>query len=242
MLALAGCGAPDPHPTASPSGDLTVFAAASLTATFTQLGEQFEAANPGSAVRFSFDGSPTLVTQILQGAPADVFAAADAATMDQLADAAVDPRDFATNRLQIAVPRDNPANITSLADLAQPGLKLVLCAPQVPCGAATQRVAEAAGVALSPVSLEPSVTDVLGKVRTGEADAGVVYRTDVQGGGDAVWGIEFPEAAAVVNTYPIAVLRDSDNPELAQTFVDFVLGEAGQSALAQAGFTTPAAP
>ena len=149
------------------------------------------------------------------------------------------PRAFASNTLEIAVPPGNPAHVTGLADLARPGLKLVVCAPEVPCGSATRALARAARLTLEPVSEEQSVTDVLGKVSTGEADAGLVYVTDVQGAGNAVDGIAFPESDGVVNTYPIAVLRDSDHTALARQFVDFVLGSAGRRVLADAGFGTP---
>jgi molybdate transport system substrate-binding protein len=216
-----------------------VFAAASLKTTFTMLGQQFEAANPGTTVRFSFDGSATLVTQIQQGAPVDVFASADTNNMDKLGDAALGRQNFATNTLEIVVPPDNPANITSFADLAKPGIKLVICAPEVPCGAATKQVADAAGLMLNPVSLEQSVTDVLGKVSSGEADAGVVYLTDVKGGGGSVKGIKFPEASGAVNTYPIAVIKGSKNPDLAQAFVAYLLGDSGHQVLADAGFGEP---
>jgi molybdate transport system substrate-binding protein len=237
VTALAGCAT---DASAGPERTLTVFAAASLTAPFTAIGDLFEDANPGITVRFSFDGSATLAMQILEGAPADVFAAADGATMDQLGAAAINPRNFATNTLEIAVPPGNPAGITSFHDLATPGITLVICAPEVPCGAATAAVAAATGVVLDPVSREQNVTDVLGKVISGEADAGVVYRTDVMGAGDSVQGVSFPEAAAAaLNTYPIAVVHDAANADLAQAFVDFVLGPQGQATLTDAGFGAP---
>jgi molybdate transport system substrate-binding protein len=162
---------------ATPAGAITVFAAASLKATFTELARTFEAENPGTTVTLSFAGSSDLASQISQGAPADVFASADTANMKKLQDAGLAdgmPKDFATNTLAIAVRPGNPAGIAALKDLARPGLKLVTCAPQVPCGSAAAKVAEAAGVALSPVSEENAVTDVLGKVTSGEADAGLV--------------------------------------------------------------------
>ncbi|MGW2095417.1 molybdate ABC transporter substrate-binding protein [Promicromonospora sukumoe] len=220
---------------------LTVFAAASLTSTFEQIAEDFEAAHEGVEVELSFAGSSDLVAQIQQGAPADVFASADTANMDKLvADdlLAGTPTDFASNTLMIAVPPGNPAGVASLADLAG-DLNLVVCAPEVPCGAATERVETAAGLSFSPVSEEQSVTDVLNKVITGEADAGLVYVTDVRGAGDDVEGIEFPEAQDAVNVYPVAALGESEHPELAQEFVDAVLGEDGQGVLADAGFAAP---
>lgn len=235
-LAACGGGADEQRTT------VTVYAAASLTSTFERLGTEFEREHPDAEVKLSFGGSSDLVTQIREGAPADVFASADTATMDKLtADglAAGTPRDFATNTLEIAVPPGNPAHITGLRDLAKPGVDLVVCAPEVPCGAATQAVAERAGVALDPVSQEQSVTDVLAKVTAGEADAGLVYVTDVRAAGDDVEGVEFPESAAVVNTYPIAAVEGSEHADLARQFVDLVLGETGRRVLTRAGFGTP---
>jgi molybdate transport system substrate-binding protein len=233
----AGCG----QGTASPD-TLTVFAAASLKQSFTQIGEQFEADHPGSTVDFSFAGSADLVTQLIQGASADVFASADTKNMDKAAQAnllAGGPVDFASNVLTIAVAPGNPEGIATFGDLARPGLDVVTCAPQVPCGAATETVEQATGVRLAPVSEESSVTDVLGKVTSGQADAGLVYVTDVAGSGGKVAAVDFPEAADAVNTYPIATLKDSSNAELAQAFVDFVTGEKGRKALRDAGFGTP---
>ncbi|GAB6936741.1 molybdate ABC transporter substrate-binding protein [Isoptericola variabilis] len=241
VMALAGCGA-----SASGTGDagtttLTVFAAASLKGSFEDLAAQFEAAHEGVDVQLSFAGSSDLVAQIQQGAPADVFASADTATMDRLVgdDLVGDPQDFATNTLEIAVPPGNPAGVETLADLASPGVKLVLCAPEVPCGAASAKVADAAGLDLRPVSEEQSVTDVLGKVTAGEADAGLVYVTDVAAAGDDVEGVELPESAEAVNTYPIAPVADSDRAELARQFVDLVLSSEGQQTLAGFGFAAP---
>ena len=245
-LALSGCAAqPATAPTTSADaleGSITVFAAASLTATFTDLAAQFEAEHPGVTVDLNFAGSSDLVTQITEGAPADVFASADTKNMTKLTDAALnagDPVDFATNVLEIAVPPGNPAGIETFADLAGPAVKLVTCAPAVPCGAAAVAVAKAAGVTLAPVSEESAVTDVLGKVTSGEADAGLVYVTDVIGAGDAVEGIEFDESSEAVNTYPVVALHDSAAPDVAAAFVAFVAGAAGQKVLAAAGFGAP---
>ena len=239
--ALAGCGsgdgrAPDAHQT------LTVYAAASLTETFTALGEAFEKDHPGVRVSFSFGGSSDLVTQIQQGAPADVFASADTKNMDKLtADDLQDgaPRDFAANTLEIVTPPDNPAKVDSLDDLADKGVTLVVCAPEVPCGSASQKVEESAHLRFEPVSEEQSVKDVLAKVTSGEADAGLVYVTDVKAAGATVHGVTFPEAASAVNTYPIVTLADSKHADLAQAFVDLVLGAVGQHTLAEAGFAKP---
>ena len=247
--ALAGCAgsppaaSPTPEATAdSLQGSIRVFAAASLTGTFTELAEQFDAAHPGTSVQLNFAGSADLVTQITEGAPADVFASADEKNMAKLTDAklvAGEPVEFATNVLEIAVPPANPAGIDTFADLAVPGVKLVICAPEVPCGAATAEVERASGVTLAPVSEESSVTDVLGKVLSGEADAGLVYVTDVIAAGDAVEGIEFDESAEAVNTYPIAALADAEASDAAAAFVAFITGEAGRTVLSAAGFGRP---
>jgi molybdate transport system substrate-binding protein len=246
---LAGCGsaaAPagsaDSSSPAAGQQTLTVFAAASLKGTFTTLGQQFEAAHPGTKVAFSFGGSADLVTQLQQGAPGDVFASADTKNMDKAtADHLVrgTPVNFATNTLEIAVPPGNPAKITSFADLAKPGVKVVVCAPEVPCGAAAQKVEAATKVQLKPVSEENAVTDVLGKVQSGEADAGLVYVTDVKGAAGKVAGVTFPEASSAVNTYPVASLAASKNADLAGEFVTLVTGPEGQQVLAAAGFARP---
>lgn len=222
--------------------NLTVFAAASLQAPFTALAREFEAGHPGTRVVLSFAGSADLATQLSQGAPADVFASADHTNMAKAAGAALlegAPQDFASNVLAIAVPPANPAAIGSFADLARPGVRVVVCAAQVPCGAAAKSVEGKAGVALKPVSEESSVTDVLGKVTSGEADAGLVYATDVRAAGGKVKGIPFPEAAVAVNRYPIAALKTSGNKELAAAFVSLVTGSEGQKILSDAGFGRP---
>ncbi|MFD4294345.1 molybdate ABC transporter substrate-binding protein [Rhodococcus sp. NPDC058532] len=221
-------------------GDLTVFAAASLTSTFTELGAMFESAHPGTSVRFNFAGSSDLVAQIRQGAPADVFASADTTNMTRAGNlVAGTPTDFASNTLTIVTPPGNPARITSFADLADPDLQVVVCAPQVPCGAATDKVEQAGGITLTPVSEESSVTDVLGKVLSGQADAGLVYRTDAAGAGDRVTEVPFPESAGAVNTYPIAAVSTSGNPAAAAAFVSLVTGPEGREVLSGAGFDAP---
>jgi molybdate transport system substrate-binding protein len=243
LAGVSACGGGD-----SSSGDgggdttLTVYAAASLTSTFEEIGKEFEKAHDGVKVEFSFAGSSDLVAQIQQGAPADVFASADTANMEKLtADDLIGsgPENFASNTLEIAVPPDNPADIASLQDLTKPGVNLVICAPEVPCGAATQKVADAAGLTFKPVSEEQSVTDVLNKVGTGEADAGLVYVTDVKAATDTVKGITFPDSKDAVNIYPIGTTADSKNADLAQEFMDLVLGDTGQSILEEAGFAKP---
>ncbi|MEP9381594.1 molybdate ABC transporter substrate-binding protein [Nocardioides sp. KR10-350] len=240
LVPLAACGSSDD----SGGGDsqtLTVFAAASLTDTFTEIGKQFEAAHDGVTVKFSFGGSSDLVSQIQSGAPADVFASADTDNMDKLTSdgTATDPQNFASNVLEIATPPGNPAGIKSFADLGKSGVKVVVCAAEVPCGSATQQMEQKTGVTIKPVSEEQSVTDVLGKVESGEADAGVVYVTDVTSAGDKVTGVTFPESSQVVNTYPIATLKDASDSDLADEFVDYVVGSKGQKVLQDAGFGKP---
>lgn len=237
---LPACADNEEAVTDSQSGDITVFAAASLKATFTELGEQFEEANPGTTVTFSFAGSSDLAAQLEQGASADVFASADVKNMTKVTDAGlVDgaPENFATNTLTIVVAPGNPKGIRSLADLNRDGTLVVTCAPQVPCGSAAQKVEEVAGVDLSPVSEESSVADVLNKVTSGQADAGLVYVTDAAGAGDKVTAVAFPESSGAVNTYPIATLDGSG--EAAQRFVELVTGAEGQKVLAEAGFANP---
>jgi molybdate transport system substrate-binding protein len=240
LLLISGCGSTQqPAPA---KAEIIVFAAASLKKTFTDIGEQFTTENPDTSIEFTFAGSSDLVTQLTQGAQADVFAAADTKNMDKAAQAGLlagDPVTFASNTLTIAVAPGNPKKIASFKDLTQQGLSVVVCAPQVPCGSATQKVEEATGLKLNPVSEESSVTDVLNKVETGEADAGLVYVTDAIGAGDKVATVPFPEAAGAVNTYPIAVLKESKSQELARKFVDLVTGDAGQKVLNAAGFAKP---
>jgi molybdate transport system substrate-binding protein len=243
--ALVGCSAPAPAGGEGPSekaASITVFAAASLQRTFTELASWFESEHPGTSVQLSFAGSSDLAAQILAGAPADVFASADERTMTTLVEEDLvrdTPLAFATNHLAIAVPPGNPAAIDSLADLAREGVITVICAPQVPCGAATKEVERIAGIRIQPVSEELSVTDVLGKVVSGEADAGLVYVTDIQSAGDSVVGVDFPESDQVVNTYTIAGLTGSSNRSAATKFVAAVMGEMGQSLLDEAGFGPP---
>jgi molybdate transport system substrate-binding protein len=246
LVALTGCGSDSATTTSSASapagGSLTVYAAASLKKAFTDIGEQFKADHPGWSVDFTFAGSSDLVTQLTQGAKADVFASADAKNMDKAATAGLlagDPVNFASNTLAIVVAPGNPKKVTSFADLTKPGLTVVVCAPQVPCGSATGKVEQATKVTLNPVSEESSVTDVLNKVTTGQADAGLVYVTDALGAGDKVTKVDFPEAAAAVNTYPIAVLKTAADADAAHQFLDAVTGEAGRKILSQAGFAKP---
>ncbi|MBH0116502.1 molybdate ABC transporter substrate-binding protein [Salinibacterium sp. NG253] len=246
LVGLAGCSAADPAPASTSAdgalqGELTIFAAASLTASFTELAEAFSAENPGVTIApISFDGSSTLATQISEGAPADVFASADDATMQQVsAELATAPVSFASNELQIAVQPGNPLDITALSDLAEPGLQVALCAPAVPCGAASRILLDVADVELTPVTEEQNVTAVLTKVELGEVDAGLVYVTDVLNAAGSVDGVEIADAATARNNYPIAVLNEAAQPAIAAAFVEFVLSPQGQNILASYGFSKP---
>jgi molybdate transport system substrate-binding protein len=247
---LAGCGSGDDGSSsagsassASPSlsGSITVFAAASLTEAFTTLGQQFEAANPGVKVTFSFAASSALAMQITSGAPADVFAAASSKNMDQVVSAgdASDPKVFATNVMEIAVPPANPGNVTGVDSLASSSVKTALCQPQVPCGVVAQQVFTNAKITVKPVTLEPDVKSVLSKVQLNEVDAGVVYVTDVKAAGDKVKGVEVPADINASTDYPIAALSKSSNATVAAAFVDSVLSPAGESVLTAAGFQQP---
>jgi len=234
--AVSGCGSGGSA--GGGGGEVTVFAAASLTETFTELGEIFEAEHPGTTVRFNFGSSATLAQQIVQGAPADVFAAANPATIKTVTDASLAdaPTTFARNRLQIAVPKDNPAKVDELKDLADPKVKVALCAEQVPCGAAARKILDAAGLTVTPVTLEQDVKATLTKVALGEVDAALVYRTDVLAAAGRVTGIPFPEADEAVNDYPIAVLTTAPSADQARRFVDLVLSQRGKDVLTKAGF------
>ena len=232
-LVLAGCGGSPATEDGGPA--VTVLAAASLTEAFTRIGADFEKANPGATVTFSFGGSSSLAQQITAGAPADVFAAASPATMRTVVDAgdaAGEPATFARNQLVIAVPKGNPKGVTGLASLSAPGMKVALCAEQVPCGAAAKK----AGVTVTPVTTEQDVKAALAKVRLGEVDAALVYRTDARSAAADVNGIEFPESARALNDYPIVALAAAPNPSGAAAFVAYVRGAAAQQVLAGAGF------
>lgn len=225
---------------------LTVLAAASLRDVFTELETTFEEQHPDVEVVLSFAGSSDLADQIAAGAPADVFASADERTMARVVEAgdAADPQVFATNTLALVTPPDDPAGVTTFADLAREDVAVVVCAPEVPCGAATDTVAQAAGVRIHRVSEEGSVTDVLAKVTAGEADAGLVYVTDARLAGDDVAVVDGDDAtrtalAAATNRYPVAVLTGSAHPDVAAAWVDLVTGADGRAALERAGFGAP---
>ena len=247
---LTGCGgtdtaaAPAGSGSSAPTvgGDITVFAAASLTEAFTQIGKDFEAANPAAKVTFNFAGSSALAQQINQGAPADVFASAAPTNMKQLTDTGAvtaTPVTFVKNKLEIATPAGNPGKVTGLPDFAKRELKIALCAEQVPCGAAARKVFQVAGITPAPDTLEQDVKAVLSKVSLGEVDAALVYRTDVRAAGSKVQGMAFAEADQAVNDYPIAACAKAPNSAGAKAFVDYVLSGMGKAVLTQAGFAAP---
>ena len=241
-LVVAACSTSSTGVDAPLAGNLTVFAASSLVDAFQRIADDLKTTNPDARFTFSFGSSSTLATQITNGAPADVFASADEANMQKvvdakLADGAATP--FVGNRLQIAVAPGNPKKIAGLADLARPDVVLVLAAPTVPAGKYALDALTKAGVTARPVSLEVDVRAVLNKVSLGEADAGIVYVTDVKSAATSVTGIEIPEQHQVLARYPIAVVKDSKNARLARGFVDHLLSPAGQSVLAEFGFSKP---
>jgi molybdate transport system substrate-binding protein len=222
-----------------PSGTVVVFAAASLSDAFNTIGKQFEQANPGVTVKFNYAGSSSLATQITQAAPADVFASADTKSMDtvtndHLADGI--PQVFTRNTLEIMVQPGNPKHISSVADLAQSGVSVAVCAPSVPCGMYADEVFSKAGVTVHPVTQETSVSSVVTKVTLGQVDAGMVYTTDVLAAGSKAAGVKIPSDQNVIAEYPIAKLKDAPNPDGATAFVNYVLSSAGQKVLASDGF------
>lgn len=238
-VAVTACGGAGAAP-ASPgvSGQVDVFAAASLTAAFQEIGAGFEKANPGATTVFNFGGSSSLAGQVLQGAPADVFASADEANLVRVVDggAASGPvRPFAANRLVIVVPAGNPKGIRGLTDLAAPGLTVVLCAPAVPCGAYAQQALARAGARVTPRSQEQDVKAVVTRVGLGEADAGIAYATDVRAAGGRVQGVEIPAAQNIVAVYPVVALR-GPHQAAGRAFTDYLLGAPAQQVLARHGF------
>ncbi|SFG35107.1 molybdate ABC transporter substrate-binding protein [Streptomyces mirabilis] len=256
LLALSACSSSDSDSSSSSSpksdtsassspklsGTVTVFAAASLKESFTTLGKEFEKANPGTKVTFNFAGSDTLAASITGGAPADVFAAASPKTMAIVTDkkdAASTPAIFVRNQLEVATLPGNPDKVASLKDLTKSGLKVVLCDKTVPCGAAAQKALDVSKLKLTPVSYEQDVKSALTKVELKEADAAVVYKTDVKAAGDKVEGVEFPESAKAINDYPIALLKDAPNAEAAKAFIALVQSAEGQKVLTAAGFLQP---
>ena len=244
LASLSGaCGRGDDDATAPSDRPLRVFAASSLTEAFSALGEQFERDHAGLEVQFQFAASSALARQIADGASADVFASADNDDMDALSsiDAVTSPRVIARNALAIIVEPGNPKGITGLADLATPGNVVVLCAPEVPCGRYATQALRQAGVDLEPASLEENVKAVVSKVTLGEADAGIVYGTDVQAAGDKAAGVAIAESddPTLQPAYPMAVTTDATNASAADEWMAFVLSDAGQSVLTEYGFLAP---
>ncbi len=242
LSSLAACGSDDSSGSSSSKNvTLHVFAAASLTESFTTLGKQFEKDHPGTKVEFNFGPSSGLSEQITSGAPADVFASASPSNMDTLVSGgdAKDPKNFATNSMEIATPPDNPAKIASVNDLAKSSVKVALCAPDVPCGKVAAEVFANAKITVKPVTEEVDVKSVLTKVTLGEVDAGVVYVTDVQAAGDKVKGVEISPDVNATTSYPIATLEGSKHQKEAGEFVDLVLSDDGAKVLEEAGFQGP---
>ena len=243
-LLTAACGGSGSTGAASPasnplSGTISVFGAASLTSSFKAMGASYQQAHPGVTVQFNFAGSPTLVAQIEQGAQADVFASADTTNMDKLKGdgfTAGTPQVFAHNQLEIVVAPGNPKGITGLADLAKPGVIYISEAATVPAGKYALQALAKAGVTVTPRSLETDVKSLVGKIELGEADAGIVYTTDVKAAGSQVLGVPIPDADNVIATYPIVAVRGSRNAAVADDFIAYVLSAAGQAALASFGF------
>ena len=259
-VAVAGCSSSSSSPASSSSaptagsssspaatssaaatGTITVFAAASLMGTFTQLGKQFEAAHPGDTVKFSFGASSSLATEITSGAPADVFASAAPKNMETVVNAgdASSPQDFAKNTAEVAVPPNNPAQVTSVNDLAKSSVKVALCQPQVPCGVVAAQVFKNLGITVKPVTLQPDVKSTLTQVELGNVDAGVVYVTDVKAAGAKVKGVVIPASDNASTLYPIDTISSSTDKSVAEAFVAYVLSPAGQQVLTAAGFQKP---
>ncbi|HEX2784145.1 MAG TPA: molybdate ABC transporter substrate-binding protein [Ilumatobacteraceae bacterium] len=228
-------------PTTVPAatGDVVVFAASSLTEAFTEMGTAFKVDNPDANVTFNFAGSGDLVTQITQGAPADIFVSADDKNMKKMTDAGEnvgEPVSIAKNTMEIIVEKGNPKGITSVADLARSDLIVVLCAETVPCGSSAAAVLKNAAVTASPKSLEDKVKGVVTKVSAGEADAGIVFVTDVNAAKDSADGVEIPADINVINNYPMVLTKEATNPTAAQAFADYVASDAGQAILGKYGF------
>jgi len=247
-VTVAGCSSGGSSPSSSSSsgsssstGAITVFAAASLTGSFTQLGKQFEAAHKGDTVKFRFGPSSGLATEITSGAPADVFASAAPANMQQVVSAgdASNPQNFAKNIMEVAAPPNNPGKVKSVNDLAKKSVKVALCQPQVPCGVVAAEIFKNVGIKVKPVTLQPDVKSVLTQVETGNVDAGMVYVTDVMASGSKVKGITIPASDNASTLYPIATINSSKHKSIAQAFVSYVLSPTGQQVLASAGFEKP---
>jgi molybdate transport system substrate-binding protein len=242
---LSGCGQKTPSSattSTSAATSIVVFAALPLKPAFTLLAGKFQTDNPGATIDFDFATSSELANKLTQGANADIFASADSAQMDTVVKADLtssDPINFASNTLVIVTAPGDPKQIRSFADLAKPDLRVAVCQASVPCGSATQHIEDNTGVHLNPASEESVSSGVLGKVTSGEADAGLVYLTDAHKAGDTVTAVKFPESNDTVFVYPIAILKRTSQPSLAQNFVDLVTGATGQQVLTQAGFASP---
>lgn len=246
-LLLAGCSAPAVAPTGSAHpdplhGTVTVLAAASLTEVYGDLAARFEKLHPNVSITESFGGSSALAAQIVQGAPADLFATANEATAKTVSDAGLTdgtPIVYATNALTLVVPPSNPAHVKTVADLAKPGVKVALCDKAVPCGSAAISLLAAEKLSITPVTLETDVKAVLTKVELDEVDAGLVYVTDAKTAGDKVTQLAVPDVANAINRYPIVVLSGSTNKTAARAFEQFILSSTGLAVLKNAGFGTP---
>ena len=243
LLPLTACGQ-DGSSGAGGENDapstITVLAASSLTGAFTELGKQFESENDGVTVKFAFDSSATLAQQAVGGAPADVLATADQKTMDSAEQVQLtEPQVFATNEMVLVTPADNPAGISSFSDLSSSSVKYVVCVPTAPCGAIATALLDQNHITGKPVSTEVDVKSVLAKVTEGEADAGLVYRTDAIAAGDQVTTFPIPGTESQITSYPIVTLQQSKNTSLSEAFVDLVTGPTGQQVLAKAGFGAP---
>jgi molybdate transport system substrate-binding protein len=239
---LASCGAAGESTRDATSGAVVVFAASSLTEPFIEIGDAFEAAHPGTTVTFNVAGSGDLVNQVVQGAPADVVVTADEWNMSRLIDEGLhvgEPVVIARNTFEIIVEPGNPMGVMSLADLARPDLVVVLCADTVPCGRGAAAVLANAGVAVTPKSYEEKVKGVVTKVTTGEADAGLVFSTDVRAAGASASGVAIPADVNVITAYPLVVTRDAPNAVAARQFAEYVVGPEGRAVLASHGFLTP---
>ncbi|MEK9518622.1 molybdate ABC transporter substrate-binding protein [Streptomyces venezuelae] len=250
LVPLAACGNDDTKKdtggstasgsaSAAPAANLTVLAAASLTDVFKTAGAAYEKAHPGTKLTFSFAGSQELVAQVSQGSPADVLVTADTKSMDKVKADTTTPAIIATNRLVIATGEGNPFKVDDLKDLADTQLKVVLAAPEVPAGKYSKQILDKQSIAVKPVSQEPNVRAVLSKVELGEADAGLVYKTDAASAADKVDAVEIPDDQNAVAKYPAATLKDSNNAEAAEAFVVWLSSPEGQKILQDAGFQKP---
>jgi molybdate transport system substrate-binding protein len=237
FVALAGCSS-----RGQPTTSITVFASSSLIKTFSEIGKQFKSDNPGTSVEFIFAGSSDLATQLTDGASADVFAAGDLPNMGRVTHAGLvagNPVNFASNKLAIAVAPGNPKKVMSFADLTRPGLRVGVCARPGACASDVQGIEDKTGIALHPTAEESTPMDVVKDVTDGQVDAGIVYTTDALNAGDNIAWFDIPEAADAANTYSIALMKNSQQAQLAAKFIKLVTGDTGRTILGRAGFTEP---